>query len=166
MYKGYLIFVLVFLLIMGCGSPEENIIKEEQVEVLVADFSVDWLEGNWRDSSVFGGSVVYVENWKQIENNKFVGEKFQIARGNPSSLTELGLVKTEGLFYFTYIEEEKQTTFVQDSIGENFLSFVNTTDQFPANLRYQLNNDTLLISFSGLANGIFRSASFATRKTN
>ena len=122
--------------------------------------------GNWKDSSLFGGKVTFCENWIKDNTNKFSGEKFQISKGDTSSVTKLTLVKTDGKYYYSYFEKNSQTTFVQDSIAEDYLSFINTKDQFPSNINYQLKGEVLMISFSGMANGIFRSASFNTTKVN
>ena len=163
MYKG--IAGLVILILIGCGDSQTKSAADHYSEVndeTALDYSMDWIEGSWQDSTLFGGKVTFVERWELTGANSFTGEKFQISNGNESSPTELGLVKSEGKFYYTIIEGEKQTTFVQDSLGHKYISFVNTTDKFPTNLSYHLSEDVLSISFSGMANGVFRSTRFKT----
>lgn len=163
-------FIPVVLLCLGflsCNSPSSPI---DSTTVSVgtdkedSQFSLEWIVGNWRDTTLFGGKVTFAENWIKNEGESFSGEKFQISNGNNSSSTELGLVKTEGKYYYSIIEGEELTTFVQDSVGDQYISFVNTTDKFPTNLSYYLNQGEMSISFSGMANGVYRSSSFRTVK--
>ncbi len=146
----------------GCDSASHEVDSEAEVyqEDLHKDFSVNWIEGEWRDTTLFNGKVTFAENWIKNNGESFSGQKFQISNGTQSSPTELGLVKTDGVYYYSIIEEERLTTFVQDSLGEQFISFVNTTEEFPSNLSYELQGRVLLISFSGMANGVFRKAAF------
>lgn len=160
--------LLVFLpLLFHCSQIDP---KQDKAQIQVEsteqnkDISLDWLEGEWRDSTSFGGRVIFVENWKKSSDNSLVGSKFQIANGKSSSSTELSLLQTDGMYYYTYTEAGEQTTFVQDSVSEGFLSFVNTTDKFPTNLSYLYKEEVLTISFSGLANGVFRNAAFRAKK--
>jgi hypothetical protein len=164
----YIIILLTFFLI-SCGSLEENVaswdnnVKENLPQ---KEFSINWLVGQWKDTTVFNGRVSFCENWREDTINSFSGEKYQISKGDTSSRTQLALVKTDGKYFYTYFEEEEQVTFVQDSLGENYISFVNTKDQFPTNLSYNWNRMSMKISFSGIAKGVFRSASFNTIKAN
>jgi len=166
MYRKVFLYVCL-VLIVACSETQEPVSEREQAtnsQEVKKEVNLDWLEGEWRDSTSFGGRIIFVESWKKSGENSLVGSKHQIANGAPSSPTELRLVETDGIFYYSYWEEENQITFVQDSVSEGFLSFVNTTDKFPTNLSYSLKDEVLTISFSGLANGVFRSASFVTKK--
>lgn len=159
--------VLFLLSLMNCSDslPIEENTKDSELEInQLTDFKVDWVVGSWRDSTLFNGKVTFAENWNKTGNESFSGEKYQISNGNNSSSTELGLTKTDGKYYYSIVEGKKLTTFIQDSLGENYISFVNTTDEFPTNLNYHLEGKTLSISFSGMANGVFRSAAFKTIK--
>lgn len=171
--KNGAFFLIGFLLLTSCGSEaEHNKTKEERegevssegVEQGVADYSVDWMEGKWIDTTVFNGRVSFFEAWTKEGTDAFSGKKFQIVKGDSASPTQLSLVKTDGVYYYSYYENEDQTTFMQDSIAHQFISFQNTKDQFPHNLSYFLEGDTLFISFSGMAQGVYRSSGFKTRK--
>ena len=166
MYRILFLYVCLVLFV-ACSETQEPVAQREQDAIsqeVKRELNLDWLEGEWRDSTSFGGRIIFVESWRKSRDKSLVGRKHQIANGTPSSPTELRLVETDGKFYYSYWEEENQTTFVQDSVSEGFLSFVNTTDKFPTNLSYSLKDEVLIISFSGLANGVVRSASFVTKK--
>jgi|GEM_PF-5081638 hypothetical protein len=166
MFRNASLFVFL-LLLFHCSQIDP---ATDKAQILVesalqnTDISLDWLEGEWRDSSSFGGRAIFVENWKESSDNSLVGSKFQIVNGEPSSSTGLSLLQTDGKYYYSYTEAGEQTTFVQDSVSEGFLRFVNTTDKFPTNLSYLYQEEVLTISFSGLANGVFRSAAFRAKK--
>ena len=163
-------FIPIVLLCLGflscnsSSSPIDSPTVSVSTDKEERQFSLDWIVGNWTDTTLFGGKVTFAENWIKNEEGSFSGEKFQISNGNNSSSTELGLVKTEGKYYYSIIEREGLTAFVQDSLGYQYISFVNTTDKFPANLSYHLNQGEMSISFSGMANGVYRRASFRTVK--
>lgn len=160
------IFFIAFLLAFFSCKNEESTSKtssRKQTEEVTENITnISWPTGNWIDSTIFGGRVSFCENWEKISEREFNGEKYQIKNGDTSSPTKLTLTRTDGKYYYSYFEENKQVTFVQDSIGKGFLSFVNTLDQFPTNLAYQWDENKVTISFSGYANGVYRSASFNT----
>ena len=161
--------LLVFIL-FSCGNDNSQKTNKKQIETHTElsdkSYELDWLVGEWQDTTVFGGKVTFCESWKKNNESSFSGEKHQIARGDTSTSTELTLVKTEGTYYYSYSYDNIQTTFVQDSVGKGFINFINTKDEFPTNLSYKWNGETIKIEFSGTAKGAFRTASFHVSKLN
>lgn len=165
--NGTFFLIGIFLLIScgsGIGEDKEEKVSSEEFKQNRVSHSVDWMEGSWIDTTVFNGRVSFFEAWTKDDTDAFSGRKFQVVNGDSASPTQLSLVKTDGIYYYSYYENEDQTTFMQDSIAHQFISFQNTKDQFPQNLSYFLEGDTLFISFSGMAKGVYRSSGFKTRR--
>ena len=100
------------------------------------------------------------------KGNIFNGDQYYITRGIKGEPNNVSMVKTDGLYYFTYSIGEEQHTFVQDSINDLYLRLNHLQDKFPTTLIYTLRNDTLLMTREGFASGIFRSVTFKAKKTN
>ena len=171
MLNNFFSLLLLSILLFSCNDdPDftsgENHSYTETKDEQITSTNLDWIEGNWIDTNVRNGKIVFCENWRKISENSFEGEKFQISLGDSSSPTKLSLTKTDGKYYYSYFDNEDQTTFIQDSLGDGYMSFVNTTENFPTNLSYEWNTKILKISFSGMVNGVYRSASFNTIKND
>lgn len=159
-------FFLCFICftVFACSNSQEG--SDNPKETESTNFQLDWMEGDWIDSTTMGfKKVSYGERWSKKESNIYKGVKYSVTNGIEGEDPVLAsLIKTDGLFYLTYTVEETQHTFVQDSIHENFLRLTHLQDKFPTTLIYRLQNDTLLITREGLAGGIPRSVTFKALK--
>lgn len=159
---------IVIGLLFSCTSGTNTDTAENQtlnINNQKETYNLTWIEGNWKDTTVRGGRVTFCENWRKSSENIFEGEKYQIINGDTSSPTQLKLKKTDGKYYYSYFEEENQVTFVQDSLSNTYISFLNSTDKFPTNLAYTMKEEKLHITFSGTtSNGFFRKSGFTLTK--
>ena len=162
------IFILFFVSIfITCSdvTNNEHIEDNEKDELVVNDYvDLDWMIGEWIDSVKFKGKIVFVESWVKQSEQFYSGKKYSINNGDTLEPTMMTITKTDNQFYYSYTVDNNQVTFVQDSISSSFVSFRNTTNVFPDNLIYELENDTLMISFSGIKGGLEFGSSFKTIK--
>ena len=166
--RSLVVFVLLgFVFACSNGTIDlDNNANNEDSKVSTASFDLDWILGEWIDSTKFKGKIIFIESWGKETEQLFTGEKRSIDKGDTLSPTKLSITKTDGKFYYSYTIKGDQITFVQDSISNNFVSFRNTTNVFPDVLIYRLENDTLNISFSGIKSGMKFGSSFKTIKMN
>jgi len=159
-----LIILTTVILACACQDatpPNETSEVATVTNVSSKNYSLDWLVGNWLDSSTMAfRKVSYGENWIKKGDNIYNGDQYYINKGIKGEPNNVSLVKTDGLFYLTYLIGKDQHTFVQDSVNDRYLRLTHIQDKFPTKLIYTVKSDTLLMTREGFANGIFRSVTF------
>ena len=156
---------LTFLLVLffSCKNGE---VTDESVNVKegkIIAVNLDWLVGTWIDFTSFKMlNQTYVEVWEVIEKDNYKGIKYSIKGGKNGDTTNLKIDKSEGKLYYTIVEGNERTTFIQTKGASRELEFANTKDEFPYNINYLNVNNKLTITASGNLNGTQRVIKFNT----
>ena len=90
--------------------------------------------------------------------------KYSIKGGNNGDTTNLKIDKSEGKFYYTIVDGNESSIFIQTKGASSELEFANTKDEFPYNINYLNVNNKLTITASGNLNGEQRAIKFNTLK--
>jgi hypothetical protein len=160
-------YALGFLMVVvfSCENAGEPNDSEGVVDLTVADANLDWISGTWIDSTSFKMiNQTYVEVWKVLEKDSYEGIKYSIRGGKNGDTTSLKIDKSEGKLYYTIVEDNKKSTFIQTKGASNEIEFANTKDEFPYNISYLNDNNKLTITASGNLNGEQRVIKFNTLK--
>lgn len=156
-----------FLIIITCSCNNAEVVKESEVvgDEIIADSNLDWISGTWIDSTSFMMiSQTYVEIWEVLGEDKYEGMKFSIRAGKNGDTTNLKIDKSEGKLYYTIIEDNKESVFIQTKRASKEIEFANTKDEFPYNINYLNDNNKLTITASGNLNGAQKTIIFNTLK--
>ncbi len=157
------IFIIILALAYSCKNDTSEVNTKDDLSI--KEYSLDWMKGNWLDSNTMAfRKVSYGENWVKKDENLYNGGQYYINKGVKGEPNIVSIIKTDGLFYFTYSIGEDQHTFVQDSINDLYLRLNHLQDEFPTTLIYKLKNDALLMTREGFASGVFRSVTFKAKK--
>ena len=165
MLNKLLTLTFLLLLFFSCKNAkvtDESVnVKEEKLITT----NLDWLVGTWIDSTSFKIlNQTYVEVWRAIEKDSYKGMKYSIKGGNNGDTTNLKIDKSEGKFYYTIVEGNESSIFIQTKGASSELEFANTKDEFPYNINYLYVNNKLTITASGNLNGEQRAIKFNTLK--
>lgn len=158
-------FFFLVVIVFSCKdvevSPNTGLVEE----IIVEDSSLNWISGTWIDSTSFKMiNQTYVEVWKMLGQDTYEGIKYSIKSGKNGDTTNIKIDKSESKFYYTIIEDEKKSVFIQTKKTLNEVEFANTKDEFPYNINYLNDNNELTITASGNLNGEQRIIKFNTLK--
>lgn len=163
MLNKTLTILIIVLISISCKDVEvestTDLIQEEKN--LATD--IDWISGSWVDSTSFKMiNQTYVEKWESQGQDSYQGIKYSIKGGKNGDTTKLKIDKAEGKYYYTIIDNSKESVFIQTKITINEIEFANTKNEFPHNINYQIDNSKLAITASGDINGEFKVITFNT----
>ena len=161
----YIIGILFLVFLFSCKNievkaPEKSINSTPEIE-----YDISWLEGSWIDSTKFEyKNLHYHEIWKIIDTNNLGAIKFTSKNKIPSENTAITLIKNKKKYYYSYQYNDEQITYYSDSLSKNYIRLICSVDKFPQTIEYNRIKDTLFISLSGMAGGVFRNPIYKTLK--
>jgi len=164
MVKSSFLFALLVVetLLLSCNASTKTIPEATKHELIQ---SANWLIGRWEKTTDQG---TLSETWKQDSDSSFVGASYFVS-GNDTLFSEsICLVEMDGgLHYIPTVSdqnEEKPVVFTLIHSTTNKLVFENHKHDFPQNIRYTHNNDSLIAVISGKEDGKLRQEVFAMKK--
>jgi len=101
------------------------------------------LEGNWKSYK----GVKFNETWRVINDSLFKGKGFSMNRNDTSFIESLMITKKEdAIFYIVGIEEKrKRVEFLLTEASRGKWTFQNPENEFPSIIKYEIENDSLLL---------------------
>ncbi|MDD5150833.1 MAG: DUF6265 family protein [Flavobacterium sp.] len=156
--KKAIIFLLIILTFNSC-------LKSKEVSKIVV---ADWLLGKWENNSKDGNLL---ETWEKTNDSIYDGKSYFIKGKDTLHFETIQLIqKGENLLYVSTIRgqnNDKPITFKRNATIEKQLVFENQKNDYPKKISYSLkNNDSLVITISGIQQGKPDSHSYSLMRTN
>ena len=136
------------LFLISCNSNEIKDLK--------------WMEGTWKHE--FNGNVQIIK-WTCTE--KAVTGKILIEQNDDSNLMEnITIMKENDKIVYTsdYTENEMMVEFPMKEMSNNKIVFHKTNYDWPQDISYELQNDSLIVTLSGKSNNQVKTAVFSYHK--
>ncbi len=151
-YK-FLIPAILFLFFNACQNNPNSSPKEASSEGPKLEH-LDWLAGNWQRINDEEGRKTY-ESWQKISDKEFRGLGYTLAGADTVFKENLSIVLKEEQPNYVVTGVNPTPTYFE-FIGQDVNAFActNPENEFPKNIEYIYQNDTIFTTIMGGANSI------------
>lgn len=130
--RFYLLFSLLPLIIFSCYSPGS--------EEVMQDLKI--IEGKWESYK----GVKFNENWRFINDSLFEGEGFSMNGIDTSFFESLSIIrKGDSIYYSVLFKKDAAVNFLLTDATKEEWIFTNPENDYPSIIKYELEDDTLLL---------------------
>ncbi len=131
--RNSILFVILTLFLASCYNPSAQEAMQDMHQI----------EGKWESYKGVG----FNENWRFVNDSVFEGEGFSLNGSDTSFFELLRIVrKGDSVYYVVGIAENKdETRFLLTDASKDVWIFKNPENEFPSIIKYEIENDTLLL---------------------
>ena len=129
--RSFLIICFLSFFFISCYHPSPS----ESMEDLKS------IEGKWTSYK----GIVLKENWRFENENLIAGEGYSMNGNDTSFFESLEIFKEkDSIYYSVMFGNEESIDFLLKDASRDSWTFVNTENDFPSIIKYELHSDTLL----------------------
>ncbi|KAA3623725.1 MAG: hypothetical protein DWQ02_24130 [Bacteroidetes bacterium] len=154
MNNKLLILAALLLFIGACQNDPKTSANESSSSEGPKLEHLDWLTGNWQRINDDEGRKTY-ESWKKVSNQEYRGFGYTLAGEDTIFKENLNIVFKEEKPNYVVTGVNSAPTYFE-FIGQDVNAFActNPENEFPKNIEYIYQNDTIFATIMGGANSI------------
>jgi len=143
---GSIALICITVLSISSCMESENNANSSQDQVIAVDMLKfpQWLLGDWRRLNDSETEQTF-EQWKANEDGSLIGKGYTISNGDTVFMEHLSLENFNGVMYYVVRNVNPEpTAFSCVWIDDSTFTCNNEFNDFPKNITYQLQPDTLI----------------------
>ncbi|WP_233265982.1 DUF6265 family protein [Formosa sp. L2A11] len=148
-----LLIICVGLLLCACNQNKKEMPKVEESPVTTTTEqaeNMDWLLGSWKRLNEEAGKDTF-EHWKKISATEYSGIGFTMQNGDTIKQERIQLIKVKKSWNLKVKTPDEQDWITFKGTDHNSKNFTckNTEIEFPNQIKYWINGNTLHAMVSG-----------------